>query len=33
MAIEAKAGKDTFAFECTFPGHAQAGMKGTLTVG
>jgi glucose/arabinose dehydrogenase len=23
----------TYTFECTVPGHAQAGMKGTLTVG
>jgi uncharacterized cupredoxin-like copper-binding protein len=22
----------TYTFECTVPGHAQAGMKGTLTV-
>jgi len=31
--LTVRLGKGTFFYLCTLPGHAQAGMKGTLTVG
>ena len=31
-ALTVKLAAGTYTFECTVPGHAAAGMKGTLTV-